>query len=158
MGSWEKNVTYWRMQLHPDDAANAVYHTTNSLAAGFIGLDFANPPGDLTSVKAADIEMSQRDYWEFAHTMSEGDIVLVIVHHHPFSLARVSGPYNYIRSPVHHIGVWFRHFRAVEDVRYYADFVTNPSSWEHLVMTDTISILKDTSSASYRLIERWLNA
>jgi hypothetical protein len=151
-------MAYWRMQLHPDEAANAVRHTVNSLGAGFIGLDFANPPGDLTNVGAENIELSQRDYWDFAHTLAVGDLVLIIAHHHPFALARVSGPYNYIRTPVNHIGVWFRHFRAVEDVRYYSDFVTNPRSWERLVMTDTISILRDTSSASYRLIERWLNA
>ena len=149
-------MAFWRMQLHPDDASNALKHTAQSLAAGFIGLDFLNPPGDLTDVAATDIEASQRDYWEFAHTMAVGDHVLVIAHHYPYALVRVSGEYNYIRRPVNDIGVWFRHFRAVDDVRYYGDWVTNAGKWERLVMTDTISILHDTTKASFGLIERWL--
>ncbi len=53
-------MAFWRMQLHPNDASNALRHTSQSLAAGFIGLDFLNPPGDLTDVAASDIEASQR--------------------------------------------------------------------------------------------------
>jgi hypothetical protein len=151
-------MPYWRMQLHPNDASNAMSHTVNSLGAGFIGLDFINPPGDLTNVKADSIEPSQRDYWDFAHTMKVGDRVLIIAHHHPFALVRVSGPYNYIRKPVHHIGVWFRHFRAVSDIRYYADSVKSAKRWKRIVMTDTISILRNHSSASYRLIAQWVRA
>lgn len=148
-------MAYWRMQLHPGDSPNAVRHTSNSLVAGFIGLDFENPPGDLTDVDADEIEPFHRDYWAFAHTMDVGDLVLVIAHHYPFALVRVSGEYNYVRTPVNNIGVWFRHFRAVDSVRYYSDYITNPASWENRVMTDTISILRDPESASYRLIERW---
>lgn len=149
-------MAFWRMQLHPNDSENAVKHTTQSLASGFIGLDFANPPGDLTDAVASDIDPSERDYWEFAHTMMIGDIVLIIAHHYPFAIVRVSGNYNYVRTPVNKIGVWFRHFREVDEIRYYGDLVTNASNWERLVMTDTISILRDPTKASYRLIEQWL--
>jgi hypothetical protein len=62
--------------------------------------------------------------------MQEGDLVLVVAHHFPFALARVSGPCNYIRPVAPEIGVWFRHFGAVEGVRYYADFKTNALVWE----------------------------
>lgn len=149
-------MNYWRMQLHPNDAANAVAHTVKGLGLGFIGLDFADPPGDLTDVAADDIPQSQRDYWDFAHTMDEGDIVLVVAHHYPCALTRITGPYNYIRDPQNELGVWFRHFRRVETIGFYADLITNPNRWEQIIMTDTISILRDTSSLSYQLIENWL--
>lgn len=148
-------MNYWRMQLHPDDSANAVAHTVRSLGLGYIGLDFANPPGDLTDVDAEDIPQTQRDYWDFAHTMDEGDFVLVVAHHYPCALAQVSGPYNYIRNPEQELGVWFRHFRRVQAVCYYADLITNPNRWQQTTMTDTISILRDTNSLSYKLIESW---
>ena len=148
-------MAYWRMQLHPNDAANAVAHTVKSLGLGYIGLDFADPPGDLTDVVADDIPQTQRDYWDFAHTMDEGDYVLIVAHHYPCALARVSGPYNYIRDPNKDLGVWFRHFRRVEIIGYYSDLITNPNRWEQTTMTDTISILRDTNSLSYQLIESW---
>jgi hypothetical protein len=44
---------------------------------------------------------------------------------------------------------------AGDNVRYYADFVTNPREWGNLVMTDAISPLRDKNNASYRLIKRW---
>ena len=89
--------------------------------------------------------------------MAVGDEVLIISHHHPFALVEVAGDYNYIRSRSPEIGVWFRHFRRInkESVRYYADLVTNPSEWQRLVMTDAISPLRDSNSASFTLIERW---
>ena len=149
-------MNYWRMQLHPDESAKAVAHTTKSLGLGYIGLDFADPPGDLTDVAPEDIDKTQRDYWEFAHTMQVGDIVLVVAHHYPCALVRVSGPYNYIRSPENELGVWFRHFRRVEVIGYYADLVTNLSEWEKTIMTDTISVLNDPNGLSYRLMARWL--
>ena len=34
-------MAYWRMQLHPNNASEAVRHAVQSLAAGYIGLDFA---------------------------------------------------------------------------------------------------------------------
>jgi hypothetical protein len=151
-------MTYWRMQLHPSDSAQSVSHTMKSLGLGYIGLDFADPPGDLTDVDRENIPTGQRDYWEFAHTMMEGDLVLVVAHHYPCALVRVSGKYNYIRAPHQELGVWFRHFRRVEVVSYYADFVTNPAKWEQTNMTDTISILRTPSSKSFTLIKRWAAA
>lgn len=148
-------MNYWRMQLHPDEGARAVAHTVKSLGLGYIGLDFASPPGDLTDVTRDAIEQSQRDYWEFAHTMEVGDYVLVVAHHFPCALAKVTGTYNYIRAPEPELGVWFRHFRRVEIVGFYADLVTNPADWQKTIMTDTISVLNDRNGISYKLVEHW---
>lgn len=88
--------------------------------------------------------------------MTVGDRVLLFAHHFPFALARISGDYNYIRVAAPEIGVWFRHFRSVDDVRYYGDHITNARNWEPITMTATITPLRDAGSASYQLIERWL--
>ena len=148
-------MTYWRMQLHPAEPGEAVKHAVESLAAGYIGLDFALDTGDLLCVDQASLPSNQRDYWAFAHEMREGDRVLIIAHHFPFALASVSGPYNYIRSRDPELGVWFRHFRRVEGIRYYSDFVTDVRKWEQIKMTDTISPLRDPGTLSFRLIELW---
>ena len=147
---------YWRMQLHPSAQDRAVAHTMKSIGLGYIGLDFAKPPGDLTDVTRDNIEAGQRDYWDFAHTMDIGDKVLIVAHHHPCALVEVSGAYNYIRRPQEELGVWFRHFRRVSVLGYYSDYQTNPAKWEQTTMTDTISILKTKTSKSYELIEKWL--
>jgi hypothetical protein len=151
-------MAFWRMQLHPSDSAQAVSHTMKSLGLGYVGLDFADPPGDLTDVDRGDIETGQRDYWEFAHTMAKGDVVLVIAHHYPCALVRVIGDYNYIRAPHQELCVWFRHFRRVEVIGYYADFVTHPAKWDQIKMTDTISALHTRTGKSFSLIERWLRS
>ncbi|MBA8889816.1 hypothetical protein FHW12_004063 [Dokdonella fugitiva] len=127
-----------------------------SLGLGYIGLDFENPPGDLTDVSRESIPQDQRDYWDFAHEMAIGDIVLIIAHHHPTALVRVVGEYNYVREPEAAIGAWFRHFRKIEVLGHYADLVTNPKDWEKLTMTDTISVLNDRAGISWQLIDRWL--
>ena len=151
---------YWRMQLHPSQSHLAAHYTIQSVAAGFIGLDF--PPeqnvGDLMEIGRRALPPKCQDYWAFAHSMAKGDLVLIVCHHFPFALVTVDrkfGDYNYIRKPVPEIGVWFRHFRRVSDVRYYADHVTNAASWERSTMTDTISPLRDSNSASWKLIESW---
>ncbi len=149
------SVTYWRMQLHPSEPARAAHYAHNSLAAGFIGLDFDSDIGDLMVTSQHSLPPKQRDYWAFAHEMKIDDRVLVIAHHFPVALVTVDGEYNYVRAPDPRLGVWFRHFRRVRDVRYYADRVTNAPDWENLVMTDTISPLRNPNSASYRLIDTW---
>ena len=152
-------MSYWRMQLHPSEPGEAVQHTIQSLAAGYIGLDFGSSDvGDLVRSSQSNLPDGQRDYWAFAHKMKVGDRVLIIVHHFPFALVSVAGKYNYIREKAPEIGVWFRHFRKVKDVMYYADLITNAHSWQAIKMTDTISPLHDPSSKSYRLIEKWLSA
>jgi hypothetical protein len=148
-------MTYWRMQLHPASRTNAIEYTIKSLAAGYIGLDFEPMIGDLFDTEQATLPVGQRDCWAFAHEMQEGDLVLIVAHHFPFALARVAGPYNYIRATVPEIGVWFRHFREVDDIRYYADFKTNAHDWEATTMTDTLSPLRRADTISYRLIEEW---
>ncbi len=149
-------MTYWRMQLHPGNPEGAVRHTVESLVAGYIGLDFAADVPDMRTIAQDALPANQRNYWAFAHEMNIDDRVLIFAHHYPFALARVAGPYNYIRVRAPEIGVWFTHFCAVDDVRYYGDFVTNPREWENLVMTATITPLREHGSASYQLIERWL--
>jgi hypothetical protein len=151
-------MAYWRMQLHPDDASEAVRHAVQSLAAGYIGLDFATDAGDLNRTTWEQLPQKQKPYWAFASEMVEGDIVLVVVHQWPFALVTVDGDYNYIRNRTPEIGVWFRHFRKVKDVRYYADYETNAHDWKRLKMTDTICPLRNDDTASRQLIEEWLQA
>jgi hypothetical protein len=148
-------VAYWRMQVHPNDPSLALAHSIESLAAGFIGLDFATEVGDLMQAEQSQLPDGQKDYWAFAHDMRLQDKVLVIVHHFPFALATVVGEYNYIRNPEPELGVWFRHFRRVAGVRYYGDFKTNAHNWPQLIMTDTISTLRRADTLSYSLIEEW---
>jgi hypothetical protein len=154
----ERNMSYWRMQLHPSESEGAVRHTVESLCAGYIGLDFAVDVPDLMTVQQSALPEHQRKYWPFAHEMTVGDWVMIFTHHFAFALARVAGDYNYIRATAPEIGVWFRHFRRVDSVRYYGDFVTNARAWAPLVMTATITPLRDQSSASYQLIDEWLRA
>jgi predicted Mrr-cat superfamily restriction endonuclease len=111
--------------------------------------------GDAMRAKQADLPLNQKDYWAFAHEMAIGDKVLVIVQNFPVAVATIAGEYNYIREREPELGVWFRHFRRVKDVRYYADRVTNAAAWQQLTMTDTISPLRDPNSASYKLISKW---
>lgn len=151
-------MTYWRMQLHPDEPGEAMKYSVQSLAAGYIGLDFGVEVGDMMMTTQAELPDNQKDYWAFAHEMEIGDRVLIFVHHFPFALATVNGDYNYIRTSAPEIGVWFRHFRAVRDVMYYGDYVTNARHWEPITMTDTISPLRDPSSKSYRLLVAWEGA
>jgi hypothetical protein len=145
------------MQVHPNEAEGAIHHTVGCLAAGYIGLDFSGDVPDLLTVPQESLPPNQRIYWSFAHEMAVDDRVLLFAHHHPLALVRVAGEYNYIRSKAPELGVWFRHFRAVDDVRYYGDFVTNPNEWERLVMTATITPLREEGSGSFQLIRRWLD-
>src|ERR1700739_3826920 len=149
-------MAYWRMQLHPNEHEEAIRHAVESLAAGYIGLDFSEDVGDLHRTTKDELPENQKDYWAFAHQMVVGDEVLIVVQHFPFALATVDGDYNYIRVPAREIGVWFRHFRRVKDVRFYGDLVTNAHEWGRTTMIDTISPLRDRASISHRLIEAWL--
>jgi hypothetical protein len=145
-------MNYWRMQLHPGDSENSTYHSVESLAAGFIGLDFSGFIGDLEVQKVEDLPAKQRDYMKFATDMKIGDQVLIISHHFPFAVCTISGDYNYIKHPEPKLGVWFRHFRRVDKVHYFADFKTNASAWKQIRMTDTISPLVNDGTASLDLI------
>lgn len=148
-------MAYWRMQLHPDKPDQAIKHSIQCLAAGYIGLDFGQNVGDLMTINQDDLPTNKRDYWVFAHNIRINDLVLIIVHHFPFALATVVGEYNYIRSNAPEIGVWFKHFRKVNNVRYYADYIKNPLTWQKTIMTDTISPLPRRNSESYKLIKEW---
>jgi hypothetical protein len=98
-------MTYWRMQLHPADPQFAMRYAVESVAAGFIGLDFKKDPGDLTRIQSADLPAGQKNYLQFVRDMAIEEKVLVIVHHFPFALVTVSGGYNYAREPVPELGV-----------------------------------------------------
>ena len=148
-------MPYWRMQMHPNDGARATQHAVTSLAMGFIGLAFLKDPGDLRRIDPKDLGPGERDYADFALRMAAGDKVLVMAHHFPVAVATVEGDYNYVRTPVPELGVWFNHFRRVRDVAYYGDRVTNARDWQRIVMTDTLSPLVDPTSQSYRLIAEW---
>jgi hypothetical protein len=82
-------MTYWRMQLHPDDGDLAAQHAYESLTAGFIGLDFRADVGDLMQTQQSQLPEGQRDYWAFGHEMSVGDRVLIIAHHFPLLSLRL---------------------------------------------------------------------
>ncbi len=151
-------MTYWRMQLHPDAPGGAIRHTVESLSAGYVGLDFEEDVPDLMTVPQSSLPPNQRNYWGFAHEMAVGDYILLFAHHFPLALARVSSEYNYIRAAVPELGVWFRHFRKVDEVRYYGDFKTNARNWKPLTMTATITPLRENNSESYMLIEEWHRA
>ncbi|QIR92975.1 hypothetical protein FR729_07585 [Vibrio alginolyticus] len=145
-------MAYWRMQLHPDDSGNSAFHSAQSLSAGFIGLDFAERVSDLEFEELDKIPQHQKDYVAFANQMKVGDKVLIISHHFPFAVCTVSGDYNYIKTPVPELGVWFRHFRRVDNVKYFADFKTNAKAWQQIKMTDTISPLVNEGTLSLNLI------
>jgi hypothetical protein len=149
-------MTYWRMQVHPGDSDKAIKHTVESISAGYIGLDFVTDVPDLLTVAQEILPENQHNYWGFAHEMEVDDRVLLFAHHFPLALVRVAGPYNYIRSIAPEIGVWFRHFRKIDDVRYYGDFITDARKWEYITMTATITPLRESNSKSYELIEEWL--
>ncbi len=146
------------MQLHPNYPGGSARHSAESLSAGFIGLDFKFDVGDLLRADRDDLPKEEKNQWAFAHEMAVGDHVLIFSHHYPFALARVAGEYNYIRERVPEIGVWFRHFRRVEDVRYYGDFRTNASAWEPITMTATLTPLRNSDTASRKIIDEWLAA
>ena len=146
----------WRMQLHPNFAGKSTEHTIDSLSAGYIGLDFKFDVGDLLRADYNSLPHEEKVQWAFAHEMAIGDKVLVFVHHYPFALATVTGEYNYILNPVPELGVWFRHFRAVNDIRYFSDFRTNASAWQPITMTATLTPLRRDDSASQRLIDEWI--
>ncbi|HEX2839558.1 MAG TPA: hypothetical protein VHN77_15680 [Phycisphaerales bacterium] len=151
-------MAFWRMQLHPSDPDGAMGHTVNSIAAGFIGLDFDDDPGDLRNLDPSILPESQRGYIDLAKRMARGDKVLVLVHHFPFALVTVDSDYNYIARREPEIGVWFRHFRRInrQETRYYADFVKDAKKWDAITMTGTLFRLSDPTGANYRLIENWM--
>jgi len=88
--------------------------------------------------------------------MHVGDPVLIEVHNYPFALVEIAGDYVYASDEMRtRLGVWFRHLRLVMNVRYYADFETNPKDWESIPMPATIMPLLSEDGHAYALIERW---
>jgi hypothetical protein len=145
---------YWRMQLHPARPRESIRYCVTSLAAGFIGLDFAGGDQDLRQINKKNLPEGQRDFMDFAKRMNKGDKVLIVAHNLPFALATVSGDYNHIAQPEEELGIWFRHFRRVKNVRYYADYRTNVRTWDRVIMPDTLSIL-GRKTQTYRIMKQW---
>lgn len=149
---------YWRMQLHPGGSTDRTRLACESLAAGFIGLDFGEPIGDLLVQEKENLPENHKHYWHFAHTMAVGDRVLIMSHNLPLALCQVADEYNYIRRPEPELGVWFRHFRRVRNVSYFADVFPNSDDWKGMVMTGTINPLKNPDTQSRQLIAEWIAA
>jgi hypothetical protein len=166
-------MSYWRMQLHDlGYKRQAIKYCVESLAAGYIGLDFHKDTGDLSVIKKDSpnykglLPGSEGRCWVFAHEMKKDDIVLIMAHNRPFSLVEVIGEYNYIKhtdsdSPAK---FWFRHFRAVKVLDYYADYIYD-TNYIHdtkenntLIMADTIVKVDNTKTEFYKFIVEWLDA
>lgn len=156
-------MNYWRMQLHPDEARWAMEYASQSIAAGFIGLDFAltedgNVVGDLLADNNQKILSHQNDYFPFATEMDVDDKVLIMVHNRPFAVVTVAGGYNYIRRSEPELKIWFRHFRKIKSPIYFSDFVVGRGGWlqENFVMANTIQPLINPDTISYRLIQEMI--
>lgn len=54
-------MTYWRMQLHPSEPGEALKHCVESLAAGYIGLDFKDEVGDLKETEQSTLPDGEKD-------------------------------------------------------------------------------------------------
>ena len=149
-------VTYWRMQLHPDDSTFSTFYAYQSIAKGFIGLGFANENiGDLLELDDISKLGKQSVYLPFATQMQKGDLVLIMSHHNPLAVVKVTSEYNYIRKVLPELGVWFNHFRTIDkdNIIYYSDVFTNVREQEPIIMTTTISSLS-ADTKSYQLIKR----
>jgi hypothetical protein len=153
----EVEMTYWRMQLHPGESELAAEHTIQCVASGFIGLDFGKDVGDMRKLTKNDLPKGHRSYLAFAQAMKPGDIVLVFVHNYPFALLKVKSKYHYITSSIPEIGIWPKHFRRVELLQYYHDYIKDPRKWKKNTMTETLTPLRDRSKSTYLLINEWLN-
>jgi hypothetical protein len=156
-------MTYWRMQLHPNDSEKSIKYTSESLSFCYIGLAFFTDPGDLEITEPLDIHQSNNEYlyWQFAKNMDIEDIVAIFSHNRPFALAKVCGKYNYIKYPMTETGLWFNHFRKVENVRYFLDEY-NYDKWDKFFTSIpptqmTIQKHTDANKEIYQFIDSWYN-
>ena len=83
--------------------------------------------GDLLTLQDDDKLGYQKSYLPFARDMKIGDIVLIVSHHNPIAIVKITSDYNYIRQVIPELGIWFRHFRQIDkdNIIYYSDFETN---------------------------------
>lgn len=150
-------MSYWRMQLHPNEPSYAAFYTVNSLANSFIGLDFSEDTGDLTKLKVDSLETSPNNIKAFVYEIKTDDWVLIFLHHQPFALVTNIGDYNYIKNSVSELNIWFRHFRKVKKVSYYSDvFGKIQEKHSVLKMTNTFSGVS-SGTESGNLIDEWKN-
>jgi hypothetical protein len=73
-------MAYWRMQLHPSKPTESVKGCVESLAEGYIGLDFGTDVGDLMRADRSNLITQEKDYLLFADKMAPGDRVLIVAH------------------------------------------------------------------------------
>ncbi len=149
-------MIFWRMQLHPGDSGQAAQHSIRCISSGFIGLDFETDVGDLRKLTKENLPKGHRTYLAFAKEMKPLDIVLIYVHNYPFALLKVKSKYYYTTSSIPEIGIWPRHFRRVELLQYYSDYIKNPRKWKKSTMTETLTPLRDKNKSTYILISGWL--
>lgn len=147
-------MTYWRMQLHPSDPSRSVEYASICLCAGMIGLDHDVDIGDMRRADPVVLPPTQRDYFQLATHMADGDKILIVAHHYPFAFATVSSDYFYITKIQKELNVWFRHFRRVKNVKFVGDILTNPKKLPRIPMTDTISSL-GKNTASFQFIQKY---
>lgn len=154
------SIQYWRMQLHPDNSTFSSFYAHTSIAKGFIGLDFKKESnaGDLLTLQNDDSLGYQKTYLPFAKDIKIGDIVLVVAHHNPIAVVKVTSNYNYIREVIPELGIWFRHFRQIDkdNIIYYSDFETNKNKYQSITMTNTISRLRNEDTQSMQLIQEMI--
>lgn len=154
------SIQYWRMQLHPDHSTFSSFYAHTSISKGFIGLDFKQESnaGDLLTLQDDDRLGYQKSYLPFARDMKIGDIVLIVSHHNPIAIVKITSDYNYIRQVIPELGIWFRHFRQIDkdNIIYYSDFETNKNNYQSIIMTNTISPLKNDDSQSMQLIQEMI--
>ena len=155
-------MNYWRMQLHPGgDSRWAMEYASQSIATGFIGLDFGltedgNVVGDLLADNNQKIPSGQEKFVDLAKEMAVGDKVLIMVHQCPFAVVTVAGEYNYIRISEPELKIWFRHFRRIKSPIYFSDFVVGNGKWLRnieLIMPLALQRLVTPTTDSYRLIQ-----
>ncbi|WCL50760.1 hypothetical protein [Leptospira sp. GIMC2001] len=152
-------MNYYRMQLHPDDSKQSSRYASESISAGFVGLGFVTDPGDLTKIKPQDtiLSINENTYWAITD-IEPGDFILIMSHHFPYALVKVTEGYNYIKKPVPELGIWFNHFVRVEKkfTKYYSDFITNPKDWQNITTTMTIQKLINIDTISMKVIKEMM--
>jgi|CXWL01.1.fsa_nt_gi hypothetical protein len=149
----------WKMQIHPSSQdGQACEYAIEALSDGLIGLDFRfdDDEGDLRLKTKEQIkDTTRRFYYAFCDEMKVGDHVLIVSHNYPFALCRVSSEYHYV-THAEVLGHWFRHFRYVEVLAYYRDYIVNPKEWPMIRTPNAISPMRDQDTVEYQLVEQWL--
>ena len=152
-------MTYWKMQLHPSgDCRDSFMLAIDALSKKLIGLDFRfdDDEGDLRLKHKDQIkDTTRKSYYAFCDEMQIDDHLLIVNHNYPLAICRVTSDYRYVTdSKV--IGLWFRHFRSIDVLDYYRDYIPNPQNWEMIITTNAISPMRSKDTAESQLVTQWL--